>query len=110
MSTVQLPNNWRPLLEDTSRPLVQLFFTTYCESQPQHASIAMESLVLLSSTRKSIFTSDKGRMVFLTQLMTGIAEILRGQTSTIATLPNDAPRRAVSLMVEHAFMRLLVCV
>ena len=93
MSTVQLPNNWRPLLEDTSRPLVQLFFTTYCESQPQHASIAMESLVLLSSTRKSIFTSDKGRMVFLTQLMTGIAEILRGQTSTIATLPNDAPRR-----------------
>jgi hypothetical protein len=37
------------MLEDTTQPLVQLFFNTYSESQPEHAKI----VCFVSHTRSS---------------------------------------------------------
>eukprot|EP01094_Clydonella_sp_ATCC50884_P029368 TRINITY_DN917_c0_g1_i2.p1 TRINITY_DN917_c0_g1~~TRINITY_DN917_c0_g1_i2.p1 ORF type:complete len:1062 (-),score=321.85 TRINITY_DN917_c0_g1_i2:240-3425(-) len=81
LGTVQIPNGWRHLFEDESPPLLQLFFGMYASSPGDLAKYAMECLVQLASTRKSLFSSDRTRLNFLSMLIHGITDILRNQTN-----------------------------
>lgn len=74
VGTVQVPSSWRPLVQDTA--LMQLFFDYYLASTPPRSNLALEALVQLSSVRRSLFSSEKERTVFLQALMTGIQSIM----------------------------------
>jgi exportin-7 len=74
VGTVQVPSNWRPLIQDTAT--MQLLFDFYAKSTPPRSSLALQSLVQLSSVRRSLFASEKERAMFLQSLMTGIQQIV----------------------------------
>ena len=74
VGTVQVPSSWRPIVQDTAT--LQLFFDYYLTSSPPSSSLALQSLVHLSSIRRSLFPSEKERAVFLQALMTGMSCIL----------------------------------
>eukprot|EP00743_Colponemidia_sp_Colp-15_P003638 GILK01003927.1.p1 GENE.GILK01003927.1~~GILK01003927.1.p1 ORF type:complete len:1093 (+),score=213.84 GILK01003927.1:212-3490(+) len=75
VSSVQLPSSWREIVEDPGT--VQLFFDVYSTTEPSHASMAMQVLVLLAATRRSIFSSEANRMAHLQRLIGGIRIILK---------------------------------
>jgi exportin-7 len=77
VGTVQVPSSWRPLVQDTA--LMQLFFDYYAVSTPPRSRLALECLVQLSSVRRSLFSSEKERTVFLQALMTGIQTIMHSK-------------------------------
>ena len=74
VGTVQVPSSWRPIVQDTAT--LQLFFDYYLTSSPPSSSLALQSLVHLSSIRRSLFPSEKERAVFLQALMTGMCSVL----------------------------------
>ncbi|KAJ4706752.1 ARM repeat superfamily protein [Melia azedarach] len=75
IGTVQIPNSWRPLLED---PLtLQIFFDYYAITQGHFSKEPLECLVRLASVRRSLFTNDSTRLKFLSHLMMGTKEILQ---------------------------------
>jgi exportin-7 len=77
VGTVQVPSSWRPIVQDTST--IQLFFDFYLTAEPPRSSMALQSLVHLSSVRRSLFPSEKERSVFLQALMTGIHTIMQSK-------------------------------
>lgn len=74
VGTVQVPSTWRPLIQDTTT--MQLLFDFYSMTSPPRSSIALQTLVQLSSVRRSLFASEKERTIFLQALMTGIKSIV----------------------------------
>lgn len=78
VGTVQVPSNWRPLIQDTAT--MQLFFDFYGKTSPPRSNLALQSLVQLSSVRRSLFASEKERAVFLQALMNGIQSIVLHKT------------------------------
>lgn len=77
VGTVQVPSQWRPLLQDTAT--MQLFFDYYLSSEPPRSKLALQALVQISSVRRSLFSSEKERTAFLQALMTGIQSIMVSQ-------------------------------
>jgi exportin-7 len=77
VGTVQVPSSWRPIVQDTTT--IQLFFDYYFNTQPPRSSLALQSLVHLSSVRRSLFPSERERAAFLQALMTGIHSIMQSQ-------------------------------
>lgn len=77
LGTLQVPITWRNEFEDQS--LLNLFFGMYQYGFAHHTAAAMGCLVLIVSIRRSLFSSDNTKMVFLQQLMNGICNILRTQ-------------------------------
>lgn len=77
VGTVQVPSNWRTLLQDTAT--MELFFECYLTSDPPRSSLALQALVQLSSVRRSLFASEKERTAFLQALMTGIQSVMVSQ-------------------------------
>lgn len=77
VSTVQVPSLWRPIVQDTST--MQLFFDFYMNSNPPLSGMALQTLVQLSSVRRSLFASEKERTVFLQALMSGIQVIMQSK-------------------------------
>jgi exportin-7 len=75
VGTVQVPSSWRPIVQDTQT--MQLFFDVYLTSEPPRSNLALEALVQLSSVRRSLFTNDAERAVFLQSLMSGIQGIMK---------------------------------
>ena len=75
IGTVQVPSTWRPIVQDAQT--MQLFFDVYLNSTPPESKLALEVLVQLSSVRRSLFSSDPERAVFLQSLMTGIQNIMK---------------------------------
>lgn len=73
--TVQVPSSWRPIVQDTST--MQLFFDYYLKTEPPRSNQALETIVQLSSVRRSLFAVEKERTLFLDNLMTNIREIMR---------------------------------
>ncbi|OIV97529.1 hypothetical protein TanjilG_12286 [Lupinus angustifolius] len=67
--TVQIPTPWKTVLEDSST--LQIFFDYYAISKPPLSKEALECLVRLASVRRSLFTNDASRSMFLAHLMTG---------------------------------------
>lgn len=77
VGTVQVPSSWRSFVQDTST--MQLFFDYYLISEPPRSNTALEALVQLSSIRRSLFSSEKERTVFLQSLMTNIKSIMQSK-------------------------------
>lgn len=77
VGTVQVPSSWRAVVQDTNT--MQLFFDYYLTTEPPRSNLALDVLVQLSSVRRSLFSSDKERAVFLQTLMTGIQSIMTSQ-------------------------------
>ncbi|RDX70526.1 Exportin-7, partial [Mucuna pruriens] len=92
IGTVQVPSSWKPTLEDSST--LQIFFDYYAMS-PTFSKEALECLLRLASTRRSLFSNDTARMKFLSHLMQGTKEILQ---TGIGLADHDN---------YHAFCRLL---
>lgn len=74
VGTIQVPSTWRPIIQDTET--MQLFFEFYAKTAPPRSNLALQSLVQISSVRRSLFASDKERSIFLQSLMTGIQNIV----------------------------------
>lgn len=72
---MQVPNTWRAVIQDPAT--MQLLLDFYKNTQPPSSSEALQSLILLSSVRRSLFATDKERAQFLQQLVTAIREILQ---------------------------------
>ncbi|KAJ1634366.1 armadillo-type protein [Pavlovales sp. CCMP2436] len=77
LGTIQVPSSWRGLMEDAST--MQLFFDIYSTSQPPHSSTALECLVQLASLRRSLFSSEAQRGLFLNRLLGGVLKVLQTQ-------------------------------
>lgn len=75
VGTVQIPSSWRPIVQDPQT--MQLLFEIYNTSEPPRSSQVLETLVQLSSVRRSLFSTDAERAVFLQTLMTGIQNIMK---------------------------------
>ncbi|CAJ1967770.1 unnamed protein product [Sphenostylis stenocarpa] len=98
IGTVQVPSGWKPTLEDSST--LQIFFDYYAMNQMFSKEVlveqkALECLLRLASTRRSLFPNDAARMKFLSHLMQGTKEILQ---TGIGLADHDN---------YHAFCRLL---
>ncbi|KAJ7976521.1 putative Exportin-7 [Quillaja saponaria] len=93
IGTVQIPNSWRPVLEDPST--LQILFDYYAINQTHFSKEVFECLLRLASTRRSLFTDDTARQKFLSHLMQGTKEILQTEKG-LADHDN-----------YHAFCRLL---
>ena len=77
VGTVQVPSSWRTLLQDITT--MELLFDFYLLSEPPRSNLALQALVQLSSIRRSLFSSEKERTMFLQALMTGIRSIIQSQ-------------------------------
>ncbi|GAB9466965.1 Exportin-like protein [Globisporangium polare] len=75
--SLQVPTSWRPLIQDPQT--MQLLFDFYKSSAPPNTSKCLEALMLFASVRRNLFSPDKERATFLSQLLTGICEILSTQ-------------------------------
>lgn len=58
---------------------MQLLFDFYQTAEPPRSNMALQALVQLSSVRRSLFSSEKERTVFLQSLMTGIQQIMQSK-------------------------------
>ncbi|XP_073223202.1 uncharacterized protein [Cicer arietinum] len=74
IGTIQVPSTWKPALEDSST--LEIFFDYYAMNQP-FSKEALECLLRLASTRRSLFSDDTARLKFLSHLMQGTKEILQ---------------------------------
>lgn len=77
IGTIQVPSSWRPLIQDTAT--MRLLFDFYASTEPPRSNMALQALVQLSSVRRSLFSSEKERTVFLQSLMTGIQTIMQSK-------------------------------
>jgi exportin-7 len=78
VGTIQAPTSWRPVLQDPAT--TELLFDFYAKTDPPRSSTAMEAIILLSSTRRSLFPTDKDRGEFLGRMIRHIRELLSKQT------------------------------
>lgn len=74
IGTVQVPSSWKLTIEDSST--LQIFFDYYVMNQ-MFSKEALECLLRLASTRRSLFSNDTARMKFLSHLMQSTKEILQ---------------------------------
>ncbi|CAO2822375.1 unnamed protein product [Amaranthus hypochondriacus] len=70
----EIPCSWKSVLEEPST--VQIYFDYYAITSPPLSKLALECLVRLVCTRRSIFTSNATRMQFVTLCMMGTKDIL----------------------------------
>ncbi len=101
VGTIQVPNTWRGVVQDpgTMTLLLDFYKNTQVRpplsppthlpqfnppthppspcTQPPSSSEALQSIILLSSVRRSVFSTDKERAQFLQQLVTAIRDILQ---------------------------------
>ncbi|GAX79235.1 hypothetical protein CEUSTIGMA_g6675.t1 [Chlamydomonas eustigma] len=75
--TIQVPSSWRPVLEEAST--LQLFLDYYKSTSPPLSNVALECLVRMASVRRSLFTSESERLMFLNRLVNGTRDILRSK-------------------------------
>jgi exportin-7 len=85
VGTVQVPSSWRTIVQDIST--MQLFFDYYNFTEPPRSNAALEVLVNLASVRRSLFTSDKERSIFLQTLMSGVQAIMQSKKG-LEHMPN----------------------
>ncbi|CAM9898423.1 unnamed protein product, partial [Ectocarpus sp. 6 AP-2014] len=75
VGTIQVPSAWRDVVTDSST--FSSLFEFYKTTDPPRSSQAMQSIVLLSSVRRSLFSKETDRGAYLQQLMNFIREILQ---------------------------------
>ena len=74
VGTVQVPSSWRPIVQNTTT--MQLLFEFYLNTAPPMSNLALESIVQLSSVRRSLFSVEKERTDFLNHLMKHVHDIM----------------------------------
>ena len=74
VGTVQVPSSWRPIVQDTT--VMELLFEFYLNTSPPMSNLALESIVQLSSVRRSLFSVEKERIDFLNFLIKNIHVIM----------------------------------
>ena len=74
IATVQIPLSWREMVEAPG--FLDTFFAAYRAYGPPVSSTALECVAVLSSVRRSLFTSDDARTRFLASLVRGVQGIL----------------------------------
>lgn len=74
VGTVQVPSSWRSIVENTTH--MQLLFEFYLNTEPPMSNLALESIVQLSSVRRSLFSGEKERIDFLNHLMKHVHDIM----------------------------------
>lgn len=74
VGTVQVPSSWRTVVQDVNN--VQLFFDLYGATEPPRSNLALQTIVQLAAVRRSLFSSEKERAMYLQCLMTGIHTIM----------------------------------
>jgi exportin-7 len=74
IGTVQVPSSWRSIVQDTTH--MQLLFEFYSNTAPPMSNLALESIVQLSSVRRSLFSGEKERIDFLNFLMKNVHSIM----------------------------------
>ncbi|CAM9433954.1 unnamed protein product [Ascophyllum nodosum] len=74
----QVPSSWREVVTDPST--FSSLFEFYKNTEPPRSNQAMQSIVLLSSVRRSLFPKETDRAAYLQQLMNFIREILQTNT------------------------------
>ncbi|KAL9232683.1 hypothetical protein vseg_007764 [Gypsophila vaccaria] len=72
--TMQLPSQWRSIIEEPSTR--NIYFEYYAATSPPLSKLCLDCLVLLATTRRSLFTSNETRMQFFASLMMGTKDIL----------------------------------
>eukprot|EP00611_Tribonema_gayanum_P000066 TRINITY_DN1003_c0_g1_i5.p1 TRINITY_DN1003_c0_g1~~TRINITY_DN1003_c0_g1_i5.p1 ORF type:complete len:1118 (+),score=547.47 TRINITY_DN1003_c0_g1_i5:341-3694(+) len=77
VGTIQVPGAWREVITDPAT--MTLFFDFYKTTDPPRSSLAMQSVILLSSVRRSLFPKDADRAAFLQLLMDFLRDILSTQ-------------------------------
>jgi exportin-7 len=75
--SLQVPTSWRAQIQDPQT--LQLLFDFYGVANPPNTSKCLEALMLFASVRRNLFSPDKERGVFLSNLITGICKILQKQ-------------------------------
>jgi exportin-7 len=88
IGTIQVPSAWRQLVKDYST--IQVLLKIYFLNQPPMAnkikSLCLECLTIFSSVRRSIFSSDKDRLRFISNYLNGTLEILRSSKGSSQNL------------------------
>ena len=87
IATVQIPLSWRETVE--SPAFLETFFRAYSAYGPPVSSTALECVAVVSSVRRSLFTSDDARVRFLTALMGGVQAIVESNGGASLTRPEN---------------------
>ncbi|KAH9161707.1 hypothetical protein LEN26_001316 [Aphanomyces euteiches] len=74
---LQVPSSWRSIIQEPET--MQLLFDFYHGTQAPNSARCLETLMLLASVRRSLFSPDKERANFLSHLLTGICHIISTQ-------------------------------
>mmetsp|Transcript_32988 Transcript_32988/g.77770 ORF Transcript_32988/g.77770 Transcript_32988/m.77770 type:complete len:1072 (+) Transcript_32988:97-3312(+) len=77
VGTVQVPTNWRSLVEDENT--LGTLLQAYSTSASPHSALAMECISQLASVRRSLFPNQEARQAFLSRVLTALVAILRGE-------------------------------
>ena len=78
VGTIQVPSNWKSVIQDPDTMSLFVFF--YTNFEPPRSSKAMEALILLCSCRRSLFSTDRDRADFLQRLMNAVTILMKNQT------------------------------
>lgn len=75
IGTIQIPAPWKPLFEESDT--IQLFWMLYIQLPTQYGKAkVLQILVMLSSIRRSLFTGDEERKVYLNKFIDGMIAVL----------------------------------
>lgn len=75
VGTIQIPAPWRPLFEESDT--IQLFWNLYMQLPTLYGKAkVLQILVLLSSVRRSLFSNDEERKVYLNKFIDGMIGVL----------------------------------
>ncbi|CAM9433151.1 unnamed protein product, partial [Chrysoparadoxa australica] len=77
VGTIQVPSAWREVITDTAT--MSLLCDFYNTTDPPRSSLAMQSIILLSSVRRSLFAKESDRAAYLQQLMNFLRDVLQTQ-------------------------------
>ena len=80
--SLQLPAQWRSVMEDNSTP--SLFYDILSRIRPARQAQSVEVLGGLATARRSIFSSEDKRMSFLSVMARGVQTVLSSQSTMLS--------------------------
>eukprot|EP00941_MAST-03F_sp_MAST-3F-sp1_P000272 g272.t1 len=74
VGTIQIPASWRKVVQDPAT--LQLLFDVYQANKAPRSAQALELIMHMAAVRRSVFSNDQQRRLFLGRLMEGIRGVL----------------------------------
>jgi exportin-7 len=93
--SLQIPTEWRHLIEDSA--CTHLFFRLAYQSKAADAQACMEILVQLASCRRSLFSKDTSRKLYLEVFCAGTVTVIEDQASMFLFCINPISNSAFRL-------------